>query len=417
VKAEMKAITSKGDTAASERLGNLHFVNGDLSLRKGKAKQATVFYKQAVEAFEAALGKTHAKTLTAKLLYAQTATNDESANMAGEVGKSAPSDSSLQLLGTATEAGLRWNKGDKEKARASFASLSGKTDVFHEAALSAQRRGRVQAAMLYFRAAIETAADDANKFEYTAELAALHYSTDELDKAVSYFNEVADYQKAQSTTSVEYLKACNNVVDALRIQGKTEEALKIAQQSIKACEQNAGKNSLAILVAYNNVARLKRDSGNTNGAIKDYTRVLEIKEKRLGSLHFDTLTSYNNLAALHQKVGHLDVAEEMFRTSCEGCESTMGKYDKASLNVKGNLGIVLLEQGNIDAGVTLINESLLYFHRVHSLPNEHRWVQKFMRALHASGNVDQDPSPTSLKFAQSTMPAQTQLSIKASELR
>ena len=37
----------------------------------------------------------------------------------------------------------------------------------------------------------------------------------------------------------------------------------------------------------------------------------------------------------------------------------MGKYDKASLNVKGNLGIVLLEQGNIDAGVTLINESLV----------------------------------------------------------
>jgi tetratricopeptide (TPR) repeat protein len=111
---------------------------------------------------------------------------------------------------------------------------------------------------------------------------------------------------AQNTNKIALLF---KQVETLYQAGSYQQAVPIAQQLLKACEESFGPENPNTAASLNNRATLYKTTGDYAKAEPLYQRALGIWEKALGAEHPYTAMSLNNLAALYRKMPPTDKAK------------------------------------------------------------------------------------------------------------
>ncbi|MFA4902508.1 MAG: tetratricopeptide repeat protein [Desulfobaccales bacterium] len=123
---------------------------------------------------------------------------------------------------------------------------------------------------------------------------------------------------------LEEAYALNQQVVEFYQAGRYQEALPLAQRSLKIWEKALGPEHPDTATCLNNLAMLFDDMGAYEQALPLYQRALKIREKTLGPEHPGTAVSLNNLAVLHEEQGAYEQALPLYQRSLKIREKALG---------------------------------------------------------------------------------------------
>ena len=129
------------------------------------------------------------------------------------------------------------------------------------------------------------------------------------------------YPKENDLDKAKFL---NQQVIKLYKQGRYQEAIKVAQQTLTIQEKALGPDHPDVATSLNNLALLYKTLGDFAKAEPLYKRALAIWEKTLGPEHPDVATSLNNLANLYVSLGDYAKAEPLYKRALVIREKALG---------------------------------------------------------------------------------------------
>ena len=144
----------------------------------------------------------------------------------------------------------------------------------------------------------------------------------------------------------------NAEVAKLCRDGRCNDAVELARQTLERADKELGGDHPATLSSVNNLAFIYKGQSRYDEAEPLYKRVLDVFENVLGREHPNTLTSINNLAALYSAQGRFAQAEPLYRRALEASERVRGREHPDTLGIKGNLTALLTREGKTEEAFT-----------------------------------------------------------------
>lgn len=104
---------------------------------------------------------------------------------------------------------------------------------------------------------------------------------------------------------------------SLSVQGKTSEALPLAEKALALREKALGAEAPDVAASLNFLAGLYFDKGEFKRAEPMYVRALALREKAFGKEHLDVAESVNDLAVTYLNLGEYDRAQPLYQRALD----------------------------------------------------------------------------------------------------
>ncbi|HWO20054.1 MAG TPA: tetratricopeptide repeat protein [Kofleriaceae bacterium] len=134
-------------------------------------------------------------------------------------------------------------------------------------------------------------------------------------------------------------------VESLYRGGKFQEAVPLAERSLKLREKALGPTHPLVAASLNNLGLLYQEQGAYARTEPLLVRALAIWEKALGAMHPDVAASLNNLAGLYQAQGAYARAEPLLVRALAIWEKALGAMHPDVAVSLNNLAMLYLDQG------------------------------------------------------------------------
>jgi serine/threonine protein kinase/Flp pilus assembly protein TadD len=157
---------------------------------------------------------------------------------------------------------------------------------------------------------------------------------------------------------IRSVNATNNLANALKGQGKFDEARKLFEEVLQVARRAFGPDDPATLGALNNLANTLGDLGRWDDARSLHEEALEARRRVRGAKHPDTLQSMNNLAVALRNLRHYDEARKLQEETLQLQRTVFGEEDPETLGSMHNLALVLSLQGDVDGAIKLYEQVL-----------------------------------------------------------
>jgi CHAT domain-containing protein/tetratricopeptide (TPR) repeat protein len=156
----------------------------------------------------------------------------------------------------------------------------------------------------------------------------------------------------------EFAIAITRLAGVYRAQGRLVEAEPLVKRALAIIEKTLGPEHPEVGAALNNLAELCADQGRLAEAEPLHRRSVVIREKALGPHHPDVGTSLNSLALLYVNQGRYPEAEQLFRRSLAISEKALGPEHPSVGTALNNLAGVYWHQSRLAEAEPLYRRSL-----------------------------------------------------------
>ena len=150
----------------------------------------------------------------------------------------------------------------------------------------------------------------------------------------------------------------NHEAVELMKQGHYDDALRILDQCLVACEKELGPDDPYVGKILNNIGEARRIKADYRSALRASQRSLSIRETFFGSNHVEVATSLNNLAAIHLDQGDALLALPLFERSLAMRKMVLGTNSSDVAATLGNLAALQIMLGNLQEAKVLVLQSL-----------------------------------------------------------
>ena len=169
-----------------------------------------------------------------------------------------------------------------------------------------------------------------------------------------YLEALDNTEKSLSKEHIRYGTCLNNLAELYRNTGHYEEALPLYLESLEMTVKSVGKNHSRYGMVLNNLALLYKTIGRYEDALSLYLEALENTEKSLSKEHIRYGTCLNNLARLFQAMDRFEDALPLFLEGLKHTEKILGK-DHARYGMGlSNLAEMYLNIGRYKEALPLI---------------------------------------------------------------
>jgi tetratricopeptide (TPR) repeat protein len=177
----------------------------------------------------------------------------------------------------------------------------------------------------------------------------------EYDTAIRELERAVELRQSQlSPDHPDTLTSRNNLAEAYREAGRTDEAITMHEATLKFQESKLGPD----LTSRNNLALAYKGAGRLTDALPLYEQTLKFQESKLGPDHPNTLTSMNNLARAYQAAGRLTDALPLFEESLRRFKAKLGPDHPNTLTSMNNLAGAYLDASRWAEAETTARECL-----------------------------------------------------------
>ncbi len=153
-------------------------------------------------------------------------------------------------------------------------------------------------------------------------------------------------------------QSLNNLAELYRAMGRYEEALPRFQDALTMRKKHLGDSHPDVATSLNNLAGLYRAMGRYEESLPRYQDALAMRKKHLGDSHPDVATSLNNLAALYESMGRYEEALPRYQDALAMLKKLLGDSHPNVATALNNLAGLYLAQGNSSSAFQLRSESL-----------------------------------------------------------
>jgi CHAT domain-containing protein/Tfp pilus assembly protein PilF len=137
----------------------------------------------------------------------------------------------------------------------------------------------------------------------------------------------------------------DKLVEKLYSEGKSGEAIPIAERALALGEQALGPMHPRVAQRLNDLAALYQAQGAYGKAEPLYVRALDIREKALGPMHPDVAQSLNGLAEVYQAQGAYGKAEPLYVRALDIREKALGPMHPDVASSLNNLALLYKQRG------------------------------------------------------------------------
>jgi len=169
---------------------------------------------------------------------------------------------------------------------------------------------------------------------------------------VWYQRAIEGKEKALGVDHLNTLTTVNNMANTFRKQGDYNKALVWYQRVIDSREKVLGVDHPDTLITVSKMANVFALQGDYGKALVWYQRAIDGYEKALGSEHPDTVKTVNNMAVVFDLQGDYDKALVWYQRALDGYEKALGVDHPGTLIIVNNMAIVFMQQG--DYGKALV---------------------------------------------------------------
>jgi tetratricopeptide (TPR) repeat protein len=142
------------------------------------------------------------------------------------------------------------------------------------------------------------------------------------------------------------------------LEGRTEDALRIAEQACAAVEAEHDVPMRVAIDAAVHVGRIQRQLARFDDALATYARLRERVHASVGAEHPYAAMIANNVGTVLADLGRLDDAAPEFERALRIRESVLGPHHVSVANALNNVAGVRMEQGRIADAVPLFERAL-----------------------------------------------------------
>ncbi|PKB72473.1 MAG: hypothetical protein BZY87_00010 [SAR202 cluster bacterium Io17-Chloro-G6] len=185
------------------------------------------------------------------------------------------------------------------------------------------------------------------------------------DDPVTMRGEVAHHEalhihakREKTSENHSTLDLSNNLAGGYRALGRTEEAVKLDEETLEARERLLGPEHLDTLTSRNGLALGYWALGRTKEAVKMDEKTLEIRVRVIGVDHPDTLKSRNNLAIGYSELGRIKEAVKLDKGTLKARVMVLGPMHPHTLMSQNNLAVGYAALGRTAAAVKIDKETL-----------------------------------------------------------
>ncbi len=150
----------------------------------------------------------------------------------------------------------------------------------------------------------------------------------------------------------------NNRAKSLYGQGKYEEAIAMARETLRVAEITFSSNDIRVAASLNNLANLLRQQQQYEEAKPLYERALIIQVNALGRDHPDVARTLNDVGSLYDDQGNYSEAERLFKLASAIREMALPPDHPDVATSLNNLAYVYEEEGRYGEAVPLYKRSL-----------------------------------------------------------
>ena len=176
--------------------------------------------------------------------------------------------------------------------------------------------------------------------------AAAHLQRSSLPQAELFAREAL--KEAESSLGPDHRateQSLSTLALALRLQGKQEEALPLAQRLVAVRTRHYGVDDPATGIALHNNAEILIAQGQVAEAAKLEGRALAVFQKKLGANHFYTAATLHNMGAILLKQEKYGEAEKYLRRALAAKEKALKPGHLSLAHTLDNLSAALEAQG------------------------------------------------------------------------
>jgi CHAT domain-containing protein/Tfp pilus assembly protein PilF len=153
----------------------------------------------------------------------------------------------------------------------------------------------------------------------------------------------------------------NNQVLRLEQQGRSKEALPLAEKVLATRRATLGETHRHTATSLNNLALLYEGMGDHKAALPLYKQALQIYKAALGQKHPLYANSLNNLALLYQAMGDHQAALPLFQQALQVRKAALGEKHPRYANSLNNLAVLYKAMGDHKAALPLLQQALQLF--------------------------------------------------------
>lgn len=139
---------------------------------------------------------------------------------------------------------------------------------------------------------------------------------------------------------------------------RPDDALPLAEESLKLALQSAGENSMDAALAYSTVAEVHRDSHRYDRALPLYRHALALYQKTLGPQHPRVASILGQEALVLIADGKLALAERQLKQALAILDASCPRCDIERWGIESNLAIVRSRQGKYSEADRLFSHVL-----------------------------------------------------------
>ncbi|MCH8297288.1 MAG: tetratricopeptide repeat protein [Chloroflexi bacterium] len=166
------------------------------------------------------------------------------------------------------------------------------------------------------------------------------------------------------------LNCRNNLAGGYWALGRTDEAVKLVEETLEAMSRVLGPEHPDTISIRGNLAVGYRALGRTEEAVELGEETLEARVRVLGPEHPDTLSSRSNLAGGYQALGRTEDSVKLVEEALEASVRVLGPEHPNTLGCRSNLATAYRVLGRTEEALKLDEETLEAMSRV--LGPEHR---------------------------------------------
>lgn len=153
---------------------------------------------------------------------------------------------------------------------------------------------------------------------------------------------------------VETLLCQNSLAVTLCQAGRTDEAVTLHEQVLKALQLKCGSEAQETLIVQSNLASAYERAGQLDRAVPLYETVLAKQRATLGPAHADTLGTQHDLAHAYRALGQFEKAVFLLEATLEKQRTMLGADHADALVTAHTLGNAYRDVGQIDRAVRLL---------------------------------------------------------------
>ncbi|QDU83142.1 Serine/threonine-protein kinase PknD [Planctomycetes bacterium Pla163] len=329
----------------------------------------------ALEAYEAALGAEHPRTLDVL---------NNVALVLLEQGRYAEAEPLLRRAIDAQERALGPDHIDTQVSASYLARLLELQGRYPEAEVLARDAYDVLEQQL--------GEDDSRTLGCQSVLATVFMRMGRFDEAEELFEQILAIEvRDRGEEHPNTLATSSNLANIYVFQERYDEAEPIRIRLLEADRAIHGEEHPSTIRSLGNLALLRQGQGRLDEAESLFLETLELAERVFGEDHPDTLTAVSSLAIVLRTQGRLDEAEPLLLRVLEIERRDLGEEHRSTLGTTTNLGKLYNDMGRYEDAAALFEISLPIKRRV--LGPTHPWtgvaLSGLMQAYMALGRMEE----------------------------